>query len=185
MVWLRRRIKATRGMVCHPSFFLRHQIKINRVIDTSGCCLKAGWSRYFAYSKMSIDGNLSILLIILNNPLTHWAKTNTAGNENSVNDGSICNGSIYSGPRYSPVTREDSCWSLVCIITSCLGFIFQWVIRTRFLQPSLLPSKAVCLVRQLCFLPQYPFWLRTWSRQSTLWPSVWLSASVRICCEWA
>ena len=40
-------------MVFHPSFFLRHQIKINRVIDTSGCCLKAGWSRYSAYSKMS------------------------------------------------------------------------------------------------------------------------------------
>ena len=52
-------------MVFHPSFFLRHQIKINRVIDTSGCCLKAGWSRYSAYSKISIDGNLSILLIIL------------------------------------------------------------------------------------------------------------------------
>jgi len=58
-------------MVCHPSFFLRHQVKINRVIDTSGCCLKAGWSRYSACSKMPIDGNLSILLIILNNLLTH------------------------------------------------------------------------------------------------------------------
>lgn len=39
-------------MVCHPSFFLRHQVKINRVIDTSDCCLKAGWSRYSAYSKI-------------------------------------------------------------------------------------------------------------------------------------
>ena len=89
--------------------------------------------------------------------LDHWIKTNAAGNENSINTGTICNGSIYNGPRYSPVTREDSCWSLVCIITSCLGFIFQWVIRTRSLQPSLLPSKAICLVRQPCFLPQYRF----------------------------
>ena len=57
-------------MVFHPSFFLRHQIKINRVIEASGCYLKAGWSRYSACSKMPIDGNLSILLIILNNLLT-------------------------------------------------------------------------------------------------------------------
>ena len=73
--------------------------------------------------KMSINGNLSILLIILDGLLDHWIKTNAAGNENSINTGTICNGSIYNGPRYSPVTREDSRWSLVCIITSCLGFI--------------------------------------------------------------
>ena len=153
------------GFGCQRKGEERYFTKVsNRVIDASGCCLNARWSSYSVYSKMSIDGNLSILLIILNNPLTHWIKTNTAGNENSINDGSI-----YNGPRYSPVFR-GCCRSLVCIITSCLGFIFQWVIRTRSLQPSLLPSKAVCLVRQSCFLPQYPFWLPIWSRQSALCP---------------
>ena len=160
------------GFGCQRKSEERYFAKVsNRVIDASGCCLKAGWSSYSAYSKMSINGNLSILLIILDGLLDHWIKTNAAGNENSINTGTICNGSIYNGPRYSPViTREDSCWSLVCIITSCLGFIFQWVIRTRSLQPSLLPSKAICLVRQPCFLPQYPFWLPIWSRQSALCP---------------
>ena len=49
-------------MVFHPSFFLRHQIKINRVIEASGCYLKAGWSSYSEYSK-DVDRRKSIYSI--------------------------------------------------------------------------------------------------------------------------
>lgn len=75
-----------------------------------------------------------------------------------------------------PDIRGDRCRSSVYIITALLGFTFHWVKE---------PGSCNHLSAKQSCLPQSPFWLRTWSRQSAHCPSVWLSASVRICCEQA